>query len=62
MDLRDIPTPQFVELVETNPEVTSAFIPYPGPLTFRHPSTGSGAKLKDRGGMDEEQSNDCDCN
>ena len=27
--LRDLPPPQFIEFVETNPEVTSAFAPYP---------------------------------
>ena len=34
--LRDLPNPQFVELVETNPEVTAAVALAPGP------STGSG--------------------
>ena len=28
-------SPQFVELVETNPDVTPAFTPYPRPLTAR---------------------------
>ena len=27
--LRDLPIPKFVEPVETNPEVTSAFAPHP---------------------------------
>ena len=33
--LRDFPNPKFVELVETNPEVTVAFAPHPGPSTMR---------------------------
>ena len=36
--LKDLPRlpPQFVEPVETNPEVTAAFVPpLPGPLTMR---------------------------
>ena len=31
---RDFPNPKFVEPVETNPEVTPAFAPTPGPLTM----------------------------
>ena len=32
--LKDLP-PKFVELVETNPDVTSAFAPHPSLLTVR---------------------------
>ena len=37
--LRDLPIPKFVEPVETNPDVTSAFAPHPRPFD---PSTSSG--------------------
>ena len=36
---RGLPIPKFVELVETNPDVTSAFAPHPRPFD---PSTSSG--------------------
>ena len=33
--LKDLPILKFVELVETNLEVTSTFAPHSGPLTLR---------------------------
>ena len=45
--LKNLPIPKFVELVETNPDVTLTFVPHPSTLRSFDPSTSSGhRKLK----------------